>query len=312
MPFIFFHVEPGYAIGWMGRSTSNRGLKGTLWIPNSDVPKYIGIVTEGEPKGPAGADGVHDRLEVARDNGSETLSPATHICAGGLVRVQIPRLYKHCGHLNAENYYRLDCLKEFLTARPGSLNASPDSIPEGIGLDIDSLRTVRTTKDSVREGWSEQLATLAARHKSKSAVDKTQPAAEDSSDPAPPPSPAKTRAPQEAARPPAPTQARRQAGNLPTEPRQHPTVANATRDGATQPPIALEATSQGVPSSLAQADNRQESSFKRNAQGLWANVTGVARDINLHNAPVYNEHRNMLDEQSARDCSSEEEGEIRA
>jgi hypothetical protein len=62
VPFIFFHVEPGYGIGWMGRSAGNRGL---AWpIPVEDHPKYLGIANSGDPKGPAGNSSPHKQLKV--------------------------------------------------------------------------------------------------------------------------------------------------------------------------------------------------------------------------------------------------------
>lgn len=33
VPFIFYQVRRSYAIGWIGRSTSDRGLKGSPWVP---------------------------------------------------------------------------------------------------------------------------------------------------------------------------------------------------------------------------------------------------------------------------------------
>ena len=53
----------------------------------------------------------------------------------------------------------------------------------------------------------------------------------------------------------------------------------------------------------------QVHSIEASAQGLWANVMGPARDIDVHNAPVHNERRNASKEPSAVG-SGAEEGEI--
>lgn len=141
VPFILFKVEPGYGIGWLGRSASSRGLRGMHWIPESDYPKYMGVATQGDLAGPAGNDSPHDQLQVIPVVGSERLYPTTHVFVSELVKVPIPRIHKHWGRLGFESYYRLVCLMNFLTAGPSSLKASPDSIPKDIGLDIGALRT---------------------------------------------------------------------------------------------------------------------------------------------------------------------------
>jgi hypothetical protein len=81
----------------------------------------------------------------------------THIFAGELVKVPIPSRHKYWGRLTVEGYYQLLCLKDFLTAGPLSLNANLESIPTGVGLDIDALRTLQTAKDSLVAGWTEHL-----------------------------------------------------------------------------------------------------------------------------------------------------------
>jgi hypothetical protein len=90
----------------------------------------------------------------------------THIFAGELVKVPIPSRRKYWGRLTVESYYQLFCLEDFLTARPLSPNANLESTPTGVDLDIDALRTLQTAKDSLVAGWTEQLATLAARQTS--------------------------------------------------------------------------------------------------------------------------------------------------
>ena len=164
VPFIFFHVEPGYGIGWMGRRAGNRGL---AWpTPVEDHPKYFGIANSGDPKGPAGNSSPHKQLKIVLGNGSESLLSTTHIFAGELVKVPIPSRRKYWGRLTVESYYQLFCLEDFLTARPLSPNANLESTPTGVDLDIDALRTLQTAKDSLVAGWTEQLATLAARQTS--------------------------------------------------------------------------------------------------------------------------------------------------
>jgi hypothetical protein len=246
VPFIVSRVEAAYVLGWIGRSSGKRGLRGLHWIPQSEYAKYSGLATEGDPSGSEGNHSPHDQLKVVPGKVSRTLSPTTHVFAAELMKVTLPRRYQRWGQLRPKEYYRLQCLNEFLTASFGSTNASIDSVPTDIGLDIDSLRTLRTAEDSLATGWELELAALNARQKQKVNTDDMQADPNSPEAQGPPMCPSTPPAVRPAARdddrptplpaPPVPRPDHQEVENPQTEHRRRTTAANVTRVRELQPP----------------------------------------------------------------------------
>ncbi|CAN9113363.1 unnamed protein product [Alternaria alternata] len=324
VPFILFKVEPGYGIGWLGRSASSRGLRGMHRIPESDYPKYMGVATQGDLAGPAGNDSPHDQLQVVPVVGSERLYPTTHILVSELVKVPIPRIHKHWGRLGFDSYYRLVCLMNFLTAGPLSLNASPDSIPKDIGLDIDALRTLRSANDCLVGDWAERLAAYADSHPLNSAstqsrVDSPQAQARPQQARARPQlqAPSKEFRPPPAVRSVPGNQESKNSSPMPGPNRatnkvgQPPATPNTSSHRATQAPKAPGATARDEAQSDPQADIRQAHVVDASAKGGVASAIGSTRDIDagVYNASVHNEQHNLFRVESG-ESSGSEEGEI--
>jgi len=324
VPFILFKVEPGYGIGWLGRSASSRGLRGMHWIPESDYPKYMGVATQGDLAGPAGNDSPHDQLQVVPVVGSERLYPTTHIFVSELVKVPIPRIHKQWGRLGFDSYYRLVCLMNFLTAGPLSLNASPDSIPKDIGLDIGALRTLRSANDCLVGDWAERLAAYADSHPLNSAstqsrVDSPQAQARPQQARARPQlqAPSKESRPPPAVRSVPGNQESKNSSPMPGPNRatnkvgQPPATPNTSSHRATQAPKAPGATARDEAQSDPQADIRQAHVVDASAKGGVASAIGSTRDIDagVYNASVHNEQHNLFRVESG-ESSGSEEGEI--
>ncbi|KAH6865536.1 hypothetical protein BKA58DRAFT_223124 [Alternaria rosae] len=247
VPFIFKRVDCDYGIGYVAHSFGGRGLNRADWIPKLEHAKYLGMANEDDLYGFQGNGSPHQQLKVRRAPGSRYLLNISHVFVGELVKVTFPRKPYYWGRLRLRDYYRLQCLSDFLTASPGSSAADIDDIPTRIGLDIGALKELRSADDSLDRNMKAGLVALDAIHKRKpSDNDKdadarppraqtapngrvppptTRPGAKDASSTAPPP--ATTQTTGEATRP----------RDQPRQP--SATTANATGDPRLQPPTEL-------------------------------------------------------------------------
>lgn len=244
VPFIFKRVDREYGIGYVAHSFGRRGLNRADWIPKLEHAKYLGMANEDDSYGFQGNGSPHQQLKVRRAPGSRYLLNTSHIFVGELVKVTFPRKPYYWGRLRLRDYYRLQCLSDFLAASPGSGAADIDEVPTRIGLDIGALKELRSANDSLSENMKAGLVALDAIHKRKpSDNDKDADARPPRAQTAPngriqPPTgrPVATGV-RSTALPPATRQTTGKATRPRDQPRQPPTTtANATRDPRLEAP----------------------------------------------------------------------------
>jgi hypothetical protein len=110
--------------------------------------------TFGDPEGWKGDDSPYEQLKVVReDEHTSNLLTTTHVFAGELVKVEIKNDFVRWGKLLSDHFTRLYYLYRFLT----SITADVNQIPDGMGLDVEDLRSLRIPTASMDRDYLDRF-----------------------------------------------------------------------------------------------------------------------------------------------------------